>query len=265
MNKEEINKNLELYNKFGVTPKEAQKPIQGGRLNGMTDINPMYRIKALTEQFGAVGFGWYYEITNKWLEQGADGVIGAFVDINLYVKYNGEWSKPIHGTGGSTFVAKESKGLYTDDEAYKKALTDAISIACKSLGMCADIYYAKDSKFGTKYDTVENKQTYTETKPKTTTITKSEEKIDMHSKVGGNGKYKDKTWLEVHTENPTYLNWCIENAKTETSKKKFEEILNALNDAKKNAINMLSGNKVNKEEKGEYITISDKEINTLFN
>lgn len=151
----EKNDNMELYNKFGVTPKEAKKPIEAGRLKGMTDINPMYRIKSLTEQFGAVGFGWYYEITNKWLEQGADGVIAAFVDVNLYVKYNGEWSKPIQGTGGSTFVAKESKGLYTDDEAYKKALTDAISIACKSLGMCADIYYSKDTKFGTKYDVVE--------------------------------------------------------------------------------------------------------------
>lgn len=157
MAKEE-NKNLELYNNFKDTPKEAQKPITGGRLKGMTDINPMYRIKTLTERFGPVGFGWYYEITNKWLEQGADGVIGAFVDINLYVKYNGEWSKPIQGTGGSTFVAKESKSLYTDDEAYKKALTDAISIACKSLGMCADIYYSKDARYGTKYDIKEEKE-----------------------------------------------------------------------------------------------------------
>jgi len=152
--------NMELYNKFGVTPKEAQKPIAAGRLKGMTDVNPMYRIKTLTEQFGAVGFGWYYEITNKWLENGADGVIAAFVDINLYVKYNGEWSKPIQGTGGSTFVAKESKGLYTDDEAYKKALTDAISIACKSLGMCADIYYSKDRNFGTKYDVITETEKY---------------------------------------------------------------------------------------------------------
>lgn len=151
----ETNKNMELYNKFGVTPKEAKKPIQAGRLKGMTDINPMFRIKSLTEEFGPCGLGWYYEITSKWLENGADGVIAAFVDINLYVKYDGEWSKPIQGTGGSTFVAKESKGLYTDDEAYKKALTDAISIACKSLGMCADVYYSKDTKFGTKYDTTE--------------------------------------------------------------------------------------------------------------
>lgn len=153
-------KKMELYNKFGTTPKNAQKEIKAGRLKGMTDINPMFRIKSLTEEFGPVGFGWYYEITNKWLEQGADGVIAAFVDINLYVKYEGEWSKPIQGTGGSTFVAKEKSGLYTDDEAYKKALTDAISIACKSLGMCADIYYSKDARYGTKYDIKEEKEEY---------------------------------------------------------------------------------------------------------
>ena len=154
---ENKNTNLDLYNALRVVPENAKKEIKAGRLKGMTDINPMFRIKSLTEQFGICGFGWYYEITNQWLEQGADGVISAFVNINLYVKYNGEWSKPIVGTGGSTFVAKELKGLYTDDEAYKKALTDAISIACKNLGMCADVYYDKDvKKFGTKYDNLDN-------------------------------------------------------------------------------------------------------------
>ena len=44
--------NLDLYNKVRTVPPEAQKKITGGRLNGMTDINPMWRIKALTEQFG---------------------------------------------------------------------------------------------------------------------------------------------------------------------------------------------------------------------
>lgn len=156
-NKKIENKNLDLYNVFRVVPENAKKKIEAGRLKGMTDINPMFRIKSLTEQFGICGFGWYYEITKQWLEQGADGVISAFVNINLYIKYNGEWSKPICGTGGSTFVAKELKGLYTDDEAYKKALTDAISIACKNLGMCADVYYDKDvKKFGTKYDNLDN-------------------------------------------------------------------------------------------------------------
>lgn len=140
---------MELYNAVREVPANAQKTIAGGRLKGKTDINPMWRIKTLTEQFGICGIGWYYEITNQWLEQGHGGEIAAFCNINLYVFVNGEWSKPIPGTGGSAFVASEGKGMYTSDECYKMALTDAISVACKALGFGADIYWNADR---TKYD-----------------------------------------------------------------------------------------------------------------
>jgi len=140
--------NLELYDKVRVVPSEAQKSIGGGRLKGMTDINPMWRIKTLTEQFGMIGFGWVYKITDKRLEKGGKDEIAAFVDIELKIKVGGEWSEPIVGTGGSSFVASESKGLFTSDECFKMALTDALSVACKALGIGADVYWSKDS---TKY------------------------------------------------------------------------------------------------------------------
>lgn len=138
--------NMEIYNKVREVPKNAQKPINAGRLKGMTDINPMWRIKTLTEVFGACGLGWYYETTAKWIDPVADSQeIIASVEINLYVKYGEEWSKPIYGVGGAKIASKESKGLYVDDEAYKKATTDAISYACKNIGVGADVYWEKDS------------------------------------------------------------------------------------------------------------------------
>lgn len=140
--------NLDIYNKTREVPEQAQKKIKGGRLSGMTDINPMWRIKTLTELFGPCGIGWRYEITEKRLEKGANDEVAAFVDINLYIKVDDKWSEAIQGTGGSTFVAKERKGLYTSDECFKMALTDAISVACKALGFGADIYWQKDK---TKY------------------------------------------------------------------------------------------------------------------
>lgn len=141
---------LMIYDAVRSVPEDAQKIIRGGRLNGMTNINPMWRIKKLTEQFGACGFGWYYDIKKMWLENSmASDEIVANVEIDLYVKMSDEWSKPIRGVGGSMFLAQEKNGLHTDDEAYKKALTDAISVACKALGMGADIYWDSDS---TKYD-----------------------------------------------------------------------------------------------------------------
>ena len=140
---------LKIYNAVRQVPENAKKPIKGGRLSGMTDINPMWRIKTLTEQFGVCGIGWKYVITDKRLEQGANGEIAAFVDIDLYVKVDGEWSEAIPGTGGSSFVAKERNGMYTSDECFKMALTDALSVACKALGFAADVYWEKDR---TKYD-----------------------------------------------------------------------------------------------------------------
>lgn len=140
---------MELYEKFRSVPDEAKKKIQGGRLNGKTDINPMWRIKKLTEEFGPSGKGWYAPITERWTETGANGEITANIRINLYVKYGDEWGMPIEGVGGSLLITKESSGLRTDDDAFKKAYTDALSVACKALGIGADVYFEKDV---TKYD-----------------------------------------------------------------------------------------------------------------
>lgn len=136
--------NLTIYNAVRAVPENAKKQISAGRLKGMSDINPMWRIKTLTEQFGVCGFGWKYTITDKHMESGANGEIAVFVDIDLFVKVGDTWSEAIPGTGGSTFVAKEKNGLYTSDECYKMALTDAISVACKALGFGADVYWEKD-------------------------------------------------------------------------------------------------------------------------
>ena len=165
--------NLEIYERYREVPKEAQKDIQGGRMKGKTDINPMWRIKALTEQFGACGMGWYYKPVKKWLEQHGDE-IAAFVDIELFIKVDGEWSMPISGTGGSMFSTVERSGIFVSDECYKMATTDAISVACKQLGFGADIYWGADRS---KYDISNDKQSTTtkaETKTASNTITKTE-------------------------------------------------------------------------------------------
>lgn len=149
-----MSENLALYLKLKDVPPEAQKEIKGGRLSGFTDINPMWRFKRLTEVFGAVGFGWYYKITEKWLETVGDET-KCFIKVDLFVKMDGEWSQAIEGLGGSSFATKEKSGIYVNDECYKMALTDAIGTAAKALGLGANIYYAKDRS---KYDVEPQKQ-----------------------------------------------------------------------------------------------------------
>lgn len=140
--------NLRIYEQCRSVPETAKKEINGGRLNGKTDINPMWRIKTLTEQFGPIGIGWYYKkISEKKEVVGEETAV--FVDIELYIKADGEWSKPIFGTGGSMLASKEKSGIYVSDECYKMATTDAISVACKQLGIGADVYWESDaSKYG---------------------------------------------------------------------------------------------------------------------
>jgi len=191
--------NLDLYNRFSTVPKEAQKDIKAGRLKGMTDINPMWRIKMLTEEFGICGVGWKYVITDKRIVEGANGVVCAFVDIDLFVKVDGQWSDAIQGTGGSTFVAKENAGLYTSDECFKMALTDAISVACKALGMGANVYW-QDGR--TKYTEVPAETPPTpptppkpvELTPRQKLIAKLKEKgIDINAYSADKGLTKETT------------------------------------------------------------------------
>ena len=134
--------NLRIYEQCRSVPETAKKEINGGRLNGKTDINPMWRIKILTEQFGPIGIGWYYKKISEKKE-----VVGE--ETAVFVDIDGEWSKPIFGTGGSMLASKEKSGIYVSDECYKMATTDAISVACKQLGIGADVYWESDaSKYG---------------------------------------------------------------------------------------------------------------------
>lgn len=193
--------NMELYQKFRECPKEAQKAITAGRLKGKTDINPMWRIKVLTEAFGACGFGWTCKITQTWIEDCSEtGEKTANVRVELRVKHNGEWSEPIEGIGGAMFVSSEKSGLYVDDDCFKKAYTDAISVACKALGIAADIYFAKDpeTKYQTDGDTPQEQMTY--------------EKALAY--IYKDGKYPEKTLAEIYKTDIAYIN---ELGKSETT------------------------------------------------
>lgn len=149
--------NLDLYNKLKVVPAEAIKQIQNGRLKGKSDINPMWRIKTITEHFGVCGIGWKYVITKQWTETYGTET-KAYCNIDLFVKVDGQWSDAIQGTGGSSEVTMERNGSYVSDECYKMALTDALSVAMKALGVGADIYFEKGKQmdYSSKYDMQED-------------------------------------------------------------------------------------------------------------
>lgn len=122
-------------------PESALKTITGGRLSGMTDINPQWRYKAMTEVYGECGVGWKWEIVKLWAEPGsAAGEVFAFAQVAVSTLLGDEWAAPIPGIGGSMLIAREKSGLFANDDAFKMAVTDALSVALKFLGVGSLVY-----------------------------------------------------------------------------------------------------------------------------
>lgn len=136
--------NMDIWDKYKSVPKEYTKKIEAGRIKGFTSINPMWRIKSLTEEYGKCGFGWKIanvQFVNTLVQ---NGEINVRCTLELFVKEHDVWSDAIFGAGGSKISAMEKNGLFVSDEAEKMAVTDAISSACKLLGFGADIYLGED-------------------------------------------------------------------------------------------------------------------------
>lgn len=196
------NPNLSIFNKVRKVPDNALKQINAGRLKGMSDVNPVWRILAMTDTFGICGVGWKYEITKQWTETYGNEIKG-FCNINMFIKVDGEWSDAIPGTGGASFVAMESNGAYVSDEVYKMALTDALSVAMKSIGVAADIYFSKGADLGTKYAI--NEQAANGALP-TQPTDPNLELILANIKVAGNTDELKRIWDECYAyqSNPIF-------------------------------------------------------------
>jgi hypothetical protein len=144
--------NLFFYKELSTPPENALKIIQAGRMKGKTDINPQWRYERMTESFGVCGIGWKFKKVNTEFVKGAGDEMAVFVDIELFIKIEDEWSDPIPGNGGEIFVVNEKNGIRTNDEAVKMATTDALGTAMKMLGMAADVYRGFND---TKYNNIE--------------------------------------------------------------------------------------------------------------
>lgn len=202
---------MEIWQQLEKTPKEAQKEIGAGRLKGFTDINPMWRLKKLTEVFGPCGIGWKYEVVSTHTMHGPNEEQAAFVNILLYYKKDGEWSEGVPGMGGSMFVTRERNGMHTNDECFKMALSDAFGTACKALGMSADIYFSKDRS---KYTTAQDDQDV-----------QMETVQDAAGFEITFGKYSGKTLGEIWKTDGNYIDWLWGNEKTDPIIKKAITIL----------------------------------------
>lgn len=148
--------NMKFYSQLAAPPAEAIKPIQGGNLKGKSDINPQWKIEAMTSVFGPCGIGWKFSIADEKTFQCGDGQILLFLTVALMYHDGEGWSEPVYGCGGDFIVEKNKNGLVPNDEAYKMCLTDALGNAMKCIGVAADVYRGLwDSKYEESHGTEE--------------------------------------------------------------------------------------------------------------
>jgi len=129
-----MKKNMEIWNVLNKTNPDFTKPLPGYGGKNLTTIDPMYQIQMMTERFGPVGKGWKYNVEYKY----QDGLIFAEVCIQYYEDHRWYEYGPVCSVQN---LSKKNGGL--DDEAPKKAMTDAMTKAFSHLGMSADVFLGK--------------------------------------------------------------------------------------------------------------------------
>jgi hypothetical protein len=170
---------LSVWNASCTTdPRHVKSFSRGGGFSG-TAINHTYQLRKATEMWGPMGHLWSIKIVEQglmsgtpiivedveqeWKDNGDQRVLVKettkrhmvaqesihFVRIHLNypIFAKNDLGQNIHtGTGTvehfgqTTFVGKNKNGYFTDEEAPKKSLTDAIGKALSMLGFSADIY-----------------------------------------------------------------------------------------------------------------------------
>jgi hypothetical protein len=140
--------NLAIWDEVEKTNPDYTKSYSGsGGFKG-TATTATYLVKKATKMFGPIGIGWGWDIAEEALMTGAkttakDGVEGTEVihkiKLLLWYKWKGERGE-ISQFGQTTFVGKNKYGWYTDEEAPKKSLTDAMGKCLSLLGFAADIH-----------------------------------------------------------------------------------------------------------------------------
>jgi hypothetical protein len=139
--------NLSLWESVERTDPRHVKPITGKQYSGNSP-KPHWLVLKATETFGPCGIGWGFSITDSRFVTSEDGIMH-FATVRVWFKWNGERGEVEH-VGGTPFAGKRSSGrTFSDEDAPKKSVTDALVKALSMIGFAGDIFLGRwdDSKY----------------------------------------------------------------------------------------------------------------------
>lgn len=121
--------NLALWEAVSATdPAHTRKVNQRG---GFTAIDSYYQIRRATEMFGPLGQGWGFSAEYRFEHNLAIAI------VSIWYAWKGKKSEPFTVCASNQF--KTDKG-HVDEDAAKKALTDAITKGLSYLGFSSDVF-----------------------------------------------------------------------------------------------------------------------------
>jgi len=141
LNRKKQMANLDLWKAVQTTDLAFTKPSTSGR--SITTIDPQYQLREATNQFGPFGIGWgikpdTVKISYKTL--GTNELL--MYDAVMFYNYEGEEGLlNISSVQKIAYITKNGQGyLKIDDDAQRKAETNAVSKGLSRIGFNADIF-----------------------------------------------------------------------------------------------------------------------------
>lgn len=134
-----------LWDRLGKTDPAHTKPFKRSGGFGGTAIKPMWSYRRMTEEYGPCGIGWGIGEPTFQVVHGNDEIL-VYCTVSVW---HGTRENVVFGVGGDKALAKFQSGAKTDDEAFKKSFTDAVTNALKLIGVGADVHMGMfdDSKY----------------------------------------------------------------------------------------------------------------------
>jgi hypothetical protein len=136
-----INAPMKLWNQVCKTDPTATKRIK--QRGGFTAIDAYTQIERATEMFGPAGEGWGWTV--KDIEYPPNETVAIVIDL-----WHGDHANSITVIGQTDLMTRPREGTpYADQDALKKALTDAITKGLSYLGFNSDVFLGKfdDNKY----------------------------------------------------------------------------------------------------------------------
>lgn len=131
----------ELWDRVEKTDPNYVKEIKGKSYGGNSP-SPYYLVRKATEVFGPCGIGWGFDIVEERLIEGHNAKIH-HARVAVWYDWNGKRGRVEH-VGQTTFSGVRNNGnLFTDEDAPKKSITDALTKALSMLGFAGDIFMGR--------------------------------------------------------------------------------------------------------------------------